>query len=72
MTKSELGDNLRRIGHSRKKDPQDSKSEMSALQIKFEITIAADKKAAVILRAGQKDYALVVTDDHHLYHHNGH
>ena len=61
MAELELDEDLRKITLSRKKDPKDLLAEISAIEIKFGIKISAVKKAASILRAGQRDYAQVMT-----------
>ena len=60
MANLELDKHLRRVRLPRKKDPKDLLAKMSALLTKFGIAIAASKKVAVILRAGQRYYAKVM------------
>ena len=61
MTKMELDEDLRRIGLSKRKDPKLLLAKMLALNIRYGITITNTKKCAMILPAGQKDHAAVVT-----------
>jgi hypothetical protein len=57
MDKLELDEDLRRVKLSRRRDSKDLLAKMSTLEIKFGILITASKskKAAVVLRDGQKD-----------------
>ena len=61
MAEFGLDEELRRIVLSRKKDPKDLLTEISAVEIKFGITCSDKKKMAVVLRAGKRDYAQVIT-----------
>ena len=52
---------MRKITLSRKKDPKEVLAKSSAVEIKFGLTCTDKKKIAVILCAGKRDYAKVMT-----------
>ena len=61
MAEFELNEDLRKITLSRKKDPKDLLAEISAVEIKFGITIRDAKKSATICCVGKRNYAQVMT-----------
>ena len=61
MAEFELDEELRKITLSRKKDPKDLLAKILAVEIKFGITCSDKKKMAVVLCAGKRDYAQVMT-----------
>ena len=61
MDEFKLDKDLRKIMHSRNKDPKDLLAEISVVEIKFGIKIRDVKKSATIRCAGKWDYGKVMT-----------
>ena len=59
-----MNDNLQKVQLNKKKDPKVLIAETSVPDVKFGIPLASDKKAPVVLQAGQDDYATVMTVTH--------
>ena len=61
MAEFDLDEELRKIRLSRQKNPKDLLAKILAVEIKFGITCTDKKKMAVVLCAGKRDYAQVMT-----------
>ena len=61
MAKFELDEELRRITLSITEGPKDLLAKILAVEIKFGITCTDKKKMAVVICAGKRDYAQVMT-----------
>lgn len=61
MAELQLDEDLRKVQLHKKQDPEDLPGNMSALEVKFRIPLAAKKKDAVVLRVQKKEYSAVMT-----------
>ena len=56
-----MEDDLRRLKLPKDKDPRELLAEISATEVQYKCKMTDSKKAAVILRAGAKDYSVIMT-----------
>ena len=55
-----MGDDLRKLKLPRDMDPKELVEEMASIEVKYTCITTKRKKAAVVLRAGSKDYSVIM------------
>lgn len=61
IAEMERDEELSKIGLEKKKDPKKLLEEIAAIEVRYGCALSQAKKAAVIIRAGKRDYAAVMT-----------
>ena len=57
----DMEDDLRKIKLHKKKDPKDLLDNIAAVEVRYGCVLSPEKKAAVVVHAGNFDYAAVIT-----------
>ena len=60
VTEMAMEDDLRKLKLPKDKDPKELQENMAAIEVQYSTPMIDESKSAVVLRAGMKDYAVIM------------